>query len=248
LLFLRRLKQMKQKALTPDFFSGLKQPVEFFIIRHGQSEGNAARLMQGRLEFPLSETGRLQAAARGQSLKALSETSSGKILVFSSPQSRAKESAQIITREAALPEAVYLDELMEMKLGVWAGKKIDALESDEPALWADFMAHSWDVIPEAESSGEMYDRALRAWTFMRDAAIKSAAEKVITVTHGGLIQWLLKTSLQCRSWYPLFPIGNCALFKLCVKPHPTEPCAYLYWEEINSLLPNQEAEPKGALS
>lgn len=50
--------------MTTDFFSGLKNTVSFFIIRHGQSEGNAVRIMQGRGEYPLSETGRLQAAQR----------------------------------------------------------------------------------------------------------------------------------------------------------------------------------------
>ena len=55
--------------MTPDFFSGLKHTVNFLIVRHGQSEGNAAKILQGRGEYPLSETGRSQALTRSLAFK-----------------------------------------------------------------------------------------------------------------------------------------------------------------------------------
>jgi broad specificity phosphatase PhoE len=232
--------------LNQDFFSTLEKAVDFFIIRHGQSEGNASKIMQGREEFPLSETGRLQAAARGRVLKtALAEASPGRTLLFSSPLGRAGETARIIAMEAGLPEPVYLDDLIEMKLGIWSGKTWDQAKKDDPELWAAFMARSWDAIPGAESSAVLYKRSLRLWAVLRDMAKESGAENIVVVTHGGLIQWLLKTTFQCRSWFPLFPISNGGLFKFCVQPHPVEKSAYLCWEEIDSPLPNQSAEPRG---
>ena len=226
--------------MRPDFFAGLKTTVDFYIIRHGQSEGNAVQILQGRGEYPLSETGRLQAAARGRVMKDLL-ADNGRTLVFSSPQSRARETALIIAEEAGLPEPVFIDELMEMSLGIWTGKAWDEVRND--AYWADFQVRSWDAVPEAESSAALYDRALIAWAALRDRAC--GAGKVIAVTHGGLIQWLLKSTFRCRSWFPLFPISNCGQFKLCVKPHPKEQSASLFWDEINSPIPSLWSAPQG---
>ena len=206
-------------------------------MRHGQSEGNAAMILQGREEYPLSEEGRLQAAARGRSLKTALYGSgvnniAGKILLFSSPLGRARETAEIIAKEASLPEPVCRTELLEMGLGIWSGKKFSQVQNEDTELWENFMAHSWDVIPEAESSAALYSRALLAWTMLRDAALEHDAKNVITVTHGGLIQWLLKSTLQNHSWFPLFPISNCGLFKLHVEPGTKG--VYMFWEEMNA--------------
>jgi broad specificity phosphatase PhoE len=232
--------------LTPDFFSGLKRPVDFFIVRHGQSDGNAAKILQGRFEYPLSEAGRAQSAARGKAIKAaLSGTAPRKILFFSSPQTRARETAAIIAKETGLKDPLLKDELFEMSLGIWTGKSWDEVKNDNPALWNDFMARSWDAIPDAESSGDLYKRALCLWALLRDEAIKKDAEKVIAVTHGGLIQWIVKSTFRSRNWFPLLPISNCGQFKLCVEPRPIEKSAYLCWEEINSPIPDYSSEPRG---
>ena len=220
-----------------NFFDNLKTTVDFCIIRHGQSEGNAGQILQGRGEYPLSETGRLQAAARGRSIKAALESLHGKALLFSSPQGRASETALIIAEEAGLPEPVFMDELMEMSLGIWTGKVWDEVRDKEPSLWADFRARSWDAIPGAESSTSLYDRALRAWAALCAAAAAQSAEKVIAVSHGGLIQWLLRSSFQCRTWFPLFHLSNCGLSRLHVEPTEAGQGAIQYWEEIDTPLP-----------
>ena len=232
--------------MAPDFFSCLNTPVDFYIVRHGESDGNAAKILQGRFEYPLSETGRLQSAARGRLFKSvLAVIGHGKTLLFTSPQGRAMETAIIIAEENGLPDPIAIEELMEMNLGIWTGKTWDEVKNDDPSLWAAFMARSWDAIPEAESSSVLYERALRVWASLRDAAIENGAEKIVAVTHGGLIKWLLKTTFHCRTWFPLFPISNCGIFKLSVIPRPKEQSAYLCWEEIDSRIPNHDTEPRG---
>jgi broad specificity phosphatase PhoE len=236
--------------LNAAFFAGLRSPVDFLIIRHGQSEGNAARILQGRGEYPLSAKGRTQAAARGRALRARrAHIPAEQALFFSSPQGRARETALIIAEEAGLPEPVLRDDLMEMELGGWTGKTWDQVKAEDPSLWAGFMTRSWDAIPRAESSAALYRRALQVWAALRDAARSRSAAVVIAVTHGGLIQWLLKTTLQCRAWFPLFPIDNCGLFKFCVEPRPPAPpsqrSVFTCWEEINTTPPDQMPEPRG---
>ena len=230
--------------MTPEFFSSLKTPVDFYIIRHGQSEGNAGKVLQGRGEYPLSAAGRDQAALRGRSIKeTLPESELKKTLLFSSPLGRARETAEIISREAGLAEPVCLDELIEMDLGIWSGKVWDEVKNDDPSLWDAFMAKSWDAIPKAESSAVLYERALAAWAVLRDTAVEKGARSVIVVTHGGLLQWLLKSSVRCRTWFPLFPISNCGLSKFCAEPKKLG--VYMCWEVIDSPIPSQPLESRG---
>jgi broad specificity phosphatase PhoE len=229
--------------LNGEFFAKLKTPVDFLIVRHGQSEGNAEQILQGRGEYALSENGRDQARRRGQLLKTLFASSPKKTLFFSSPMKRAKETAGIIADETGLGEPVRLEELMEMDLGIWTGKNKYQVKNDNPALWLDFRSHSWDAIPGSESSAALYRRALRIWAMLRDAALEQDARRVLVVSHGGLIQWLVKSTFGSRSWFPLVPIANCGLFTFCVEPAGQS--AYMGWEEINSTIPNTGAEPRG---
>lgn len=229
--------------MNGNFFARLKAPVDFLIIRHGQSEGNAGKILQGRGEYVLSEKGREQARKRGRALKELLDGTPRRTLFFASPQKRAKETAVIIADETALGEPVLCDELKEMELGIWTGKNWDQIKNDDPDLWSGFRSRSWDAIPGAESSAALYQRALRIWTILRDAALEQGAGRVIAVTHGGIIQWLLKTTCRCREWFPLFPIANCGLFRLCVEPAGQTP--YMCWEEINSAIADHALEPRG---
>ena len=106
--------------MNKNFFATLETPVDFFIIRHGQSEGNHGKILQGRGEYSLTDLGRNQAAERGNALKSmLSCINTSSVLLFSSPMNRALETAEIIAGRAGLPAPVPSDKLIEMDLGIW---------------------------------------------------------------------------------------------------------------------------------
>jgi probable phosphoglycerate mutase len=105
-----------------------------------------------------------------------------------------------------------------LELGIWTGKTLAQAKEEDLALYERFRANSWDAVPEAESSAELSERARRVWRILRDEA--AGAEKVIAVTHHGIIQWLFKVTLNYPSWFPLFPVRNCGLFRLRVEPLP----------------------------
>ncbi|MDR2471797.1 MAG: histidine phosphatase family protein, partial [Treponema sp.] len=77
-----------------------------------------------------------------------------------------------------------------------------------------------------------FDRALRVWGRLRDDAAASGASLVLAVSHGGLIQWLVKSTVHCRTWFPLFPIRNCGLFIFRVEPNRNGE-ALSAWDLIN---------------
>src|SRR5918998_1629788 len=74
---------------------------EMLLVRHGESTANAKGIWQGQMEFPLSERGRAQASLAGHGLS--SEPFEG---LYSSPLSRAFETAEIIRDRAGFAEAL----------------------------------------------------------------------------------------------------------------------------------------------
>ena len=67
------------------------------LVRHGESEGNALGVFQGWKDYPLSELGRLQAAAAAERL-----SEAGASALYSSDLSRAHETGEIVAAKAGL--------------------------------------------------------------------------------------------------------------------------------------------------
>ncbi len=70
----------------------MEQETQIYFLRHGQTNNNKEGRMQGRVDIPLNEVGRAQARCAAQRLKGI-----GFDAVYSSPLSRAVETAQIVT-------------------------------------------------------------------------------------------------------------------------------------------------------
>lgn len=218
-----------------EFFRALTHTVSFYVIRHGQSEGNARRIFQGRLEFPLDQHGRTQAAAAGEWLAGL-----GPDVLLSSPQVRAYETARIIGARCGLePERV--ESLAEVDTGIFSGMDIDEASRLHPGIAAEFFSRSWDAVPGAEHSTSMYARAMDSWAAMRDHALKGA-KRIACVSHGGLLQWMLRSTFGARSWLPLFPTSNCGISELLVEPSAHGGPAFLQWSLLNFRAPRSGAE------
>lgn len=104
-----------------------------YILRHGQTEWNRAGRMQGRLNSPLTETGRAQASHQGDILRprigeALTQ---GHIAVRVSPQGRAVETAALAL--AGLAAMLPTDErLCEVDVGQWSGLAFEEIFNELP--------------------------------------------------------------------------------------------------------------------
>jgi len=218
-------------AVDGIFFSALKRPTTFILLRHGESEGNAAGIFQGHAEYPLNEAGQAQAAARGRELK-LTLKAESKTLLFSSPLGRARESAELIAKEGQFPLPVVLEELKELDTGTWTGRSWKELRESSNAEWKLFHEKSWAAVQGAESPEDLFDRAYQAWSRLRDAAEREKATNIIAVSHGGFLQWLVRATFGCRSWFPLIPAHNCGSYTLKIEPTGGS-SAYLSWESMD---------------
>jgi broad specificity phosphatase PhoE len=160
------------------------------LVRHGETDWNRDRRIQGSTDIPLNDTGRAQARGAAAGLREQLSPSSAPVapLVVASDLSRARETAEIIAAELELPAPRLYAGLRERAYG-------DAEGVDAAAFirrWGDW--HTAEV-PGAEPWPHLRARGLRALAqVVRDAraATAPAAASVVVVTHGALIRELIR--------------------------------------------------------
>ncbi|UJP10951.1 histidine phosphatase family protein [Microbacterium sp. KUDC0406] len=151
------------------------------LVRHGQTDWNLERRIQGSTDIPLNDTGRADARA------AAAELAGGDYdAIYSSPLTRAHETAQIIAGELGLAAPLTIGGVRERSFGAGEGM-----------LVADYMTEFGDwhaEVPDAETLQEVCDRALdELEAIVRDSRRRSSprAESIVVVSHGGVIRALL---------------------------------------------------------
>ncbi|WP_047396818.1 histidine phosphatase family protein [Chitinibacter sp. ZOR0017] len=106
-----------------------------YLLRHGQTELNAQRRMQGHCDSPLTSLGQAQARAMGRTLRTLiTEPASWQLAV--SPLGRAQHTAQLVCAELGLPAAhPHTDaRLIEVGFGDWEMQAVEPLHAQNPEL------------------------------------------------------------------------------------------------------------------
>ena len=210
-------------------FHTLPARTSFYFVRHGESVSNSKGRIQGRTESPLSSIGRDHANAAGTWLAARDVDA-----IFTSPLSRCTQTARIIAdtinvadggnglppgRGCPAPRPVVLDDLKELDTGEFTGRSLSQVAEEDPDLFARFRMHSWEAVPGAESVTSLAARARSVWTHLISGSV-AGRRAIVCVTHGGLIQWLIKVTLNPEpdSWMPIFPADNCGIFQFVAEP------------------------------
>jgi broad specificity phosphatase PhoE len=163
-----------------------------YIVRHGQTEWNVASRMQGRLDSPLTEAGRIQADVHGRALARLG----GVEALITSPLGRTRATTELL--QAHLGATVHQEPaLMERDCGVWAGLTLTEIESAYPDDWR---ARLVDPFHHRPPSGEnLPDMETRIEGFLDRLLIDLAhgAERAVAlVTHGVMSRVILKRLLR----------------------------------------------------
>lgn len=186
-------------------FRGLRGRCNFYFLRHGESVGNDAAILQGRKDYPLSERGRQQAeaAARWFADKNIQR-------ILSSPLLRGRQTADAVAQALGLPQIEEHDGLNELDIGIFTGLTVEQARQGHPAAWRRFQQHSWQAVPRAERIGSLVRRAESLWRRLAQLA-EAGTGNLLCVTHSGILQWLVKVTFAHRRWMPLVPMGNCSI-------------------------------------
>jgi broad specificity phosphatase PhoE len=127
------------------------------LIRHGQTALNARGRFRGRADPPLDEVGREQALAAACAVE-----SAGLTALYSSPLTRARETAEAVARRTSLTIRV-MPELIDLDFGRWEGKTPAEAALADPVAFLQFRNHPHNaVIPGGESVVHLKDRLLGA--------------------------------------------------------------------------------------
>lgn len=183
--------------------------MELALIRHGESTANREGIIQGRGDYPLSESGREQALLTSQAL-----TSFRPYRIFTSPLARARETAEIINRPHNV-EVVPLPELMEFDLGEFEGltfPRILELHPEVlPGLKSGIPFHH--LAPGAETDESVNARARRAMEQILDSGLP----RVVVVSHLGVLERVIAAALKLPpEQLPRenLPLRNCSITRL----------------------------------
>ncbi|MFM1952859.1 MAG: hypothetical protein RL187_68 [Actinomycetota bacterium] len=164
----------------------------FYLVRHGETEWNRIRRIQGVSDIPLNDTGRAQAAAVGDILAKHRFD-----LIVSSPLSRALETARIISRRLGMPLPLVVPELIERNYGDAEGQTRAELDSQYPP---------GSEIPGREERASVTARAVRT---LQDLAVRHPDADILAVAHGGLIRSVV--DYAAPGVYDE-PITNCSVY------------------------------------
>jgi broad specificity phosphatase PhoE len=169
-----------------------------YLLRHGQTERNRRRTLQGRSDSPLNEQGRAEAREAARRLSGVRFDR-----VLSSPLVRAVETARIVAKDAD----IAVDErLIEMDYGPYEGIDLTAPPQEIVTFFSDFVNN-----PAPEGMEPLADVVVRAGAFVE--SIRNLSGDVLVSTHAiamkGILEYLTPDS---RGSYWSKYIGNCAIF------------------------------------
>lgn len=149
--------------------------ISIYLVRHGQTAWNKEEVFRGRADIQLNEVGRKEALLTGQYLEKIKVD-----LIYTSPLSRAVETAEAIARLHG-KEAVVLQGLIDIDFGQWQGLSHETVRERYAELYQRWKDNPHLVrFPEGESLEEVRRRTLRAIDEILQAHVD---ETLVMVSH-----------------------------------------------------------------
>ena len=165
---------------------------ELILIRHGETDWNRELRFQGHVDVPLNATGHEQARRLASRLAA--EQIQVDHLVSSDlirTQQTATPSLQLLF--PALHIHTLTDSaLREQSFGIVDGLRVDAVKADHADAWERWLRFEPDyAMPGGETIRQFHTRVMDA---VRRIAQQYQGQKVMVVTHGGVLDMVWRTA------------------------------------------------------
>lgn len=171
-----------------------------YLLRHGQTEFNVKKLVQGRCDSPLTDLGRQQARVAAAWLKAHNVVPDK---VVSSPLGRAMDTASLVANELLGPDAAVdpCEGIIERSYGTFEEGPHDALPTD---VWDP----GEDLVPfGGEGSRALQERMVGALTNLMGS---EGIETLLAVSHGSASRQFIKAAAPEGFELPA-KLPNCAI-------------------------------------
>jgi probable phosphoglycerate mutase len=180
------------------------------LLRHGETDWNANRRLQGWAPTPLSERGREQAASAGAHLASADEFDR----IVASDLRRTRETAELVCNSIE-PDPVFERAWRERNFGVYQGLSYETMFEEYPEF--DVGQSGEAALGETPERGEslldLRERVIAGFERLLD---ESTGETVLVVTHGGPLYAVLSHTTN-RDYATAINEGsqdNCAVNEL----------------------------------
>ncbi len=160
--------------------------MKLLLTRHGQTDWNVQRRIQGKTDIELNEVGIEQAKITGEKLKVRNID-----LIISSPLKRAAKTAELIAGTREIP-IIFDDRIEERSFGEFEGKTPEEFNFNE--IWNYKLDKQYE---DAESVGQTFDRVYK---FIEEIKEEYKDKTVLIVTHGGI-------TVPIRAYFEGIPEG-----------------------------------------
>ena len=165
---------------------------ELILIRHGETDWNRELRFQGHVDVPLNATGHEQARRLAERLAA--EKLAVDHLVCSDlirTQETAAPSLQVLFPQLRI-DTLTDRSLREQSFGIVDGKRVDDIKLEHADAWDRWLRFEADYgMPGGETNRQFHTRVMDA---VRRIAQQYAGQKVMVVTHGGVLDMVWRTA------------------------------------------------------
>ncbi len=190
--------------------------MKLFLCRHGETDFNVQKRLQGVMETPINGHGKLQARLVAEKL-----AREGFDYAFCSPLVRCRQTAEEIMRHQKGMQLVYREELKEVDLGKYAGMDRHEIEEKFPGDWAKRVDNKYRFVHEG---GESYEEAdlKRVKPLLAEFREKYSSRKILVITHAGIARLIVGNLLGLHAAEKMrveFP--NDCIYTIDYLPHKT---------------------------
>jgi probable phosphoglycerate mutase len=178
----------------------------FCLVRHGETDWNVARRIQGHTDIPLNAHGLAQASQLAQSLV---KSKLQFDVLYTSDLQRAAHTAHAIEETFHMP-AIHSSALRERHLGSLQGLTLDEASIAEPELWRAHLARKLD---HEMSGGESISQfASRIRDVMEKLKREHPGKTILLVSHGGVLDVMYRiTTNQALDAERIAAVPNASL-------------------------------------
>lgn len=161
--------------------------LDILLIRHGETDWNVDKRLQGHIDIPLNAEGQRQAAALGRALE-----NEPLDAIYASDLQRARDTAQAVAKLQG--KTVQIDPaLRERCYGGFEGLQHHDIQQRYPEDFAAWKSRELDArYPAgeriAETMREFSERSVGAVSAIAHLASGSKQRKIAIVTHGGVLE------------------------------------------------------------
>jgi probable phosphoglycerate mutase len=164
---------------------------DLILLRHGRTDWNAVRRIQGQSDSQLDSLGHAQAEAVAPVIASLAPS-----VLWASDSDRAQDTASYVAKACGL-DPVYDARLREYSFGPWEGRLHHEFEADAPEAYRAFATLDWDSVPGAEKYDEVAERMTAALGELTAGLPRDGV--ALVVSHGAAIRTALAALL---GWTP----------------------------------------------